>query len=371
MYLPKYQITNIILRNVSLIEAAREVIENAALVPAWEARFRKDAVIRTVHYGTHLEGNNLSKEQVESMFGEDLHNLNASGDNIVARERDIQEVLNYRQVLKFIDDRGVPVESTYGRVKTTYQPYDLKTLEEIHGLVTHHILPEEEQGQLRQVQVIIRDNMSGEIIYRPPPAPAVPIQLSEFFEWINSPNSRLVDNPILRAGITHWELARIHPFTDGNGRTARAATLLVLFQEGYDVKRFFSIEQYYDQNPRDYYQALKISAANLNGDITRWLEYFTDGLAIELTRIKDRVLALSRDIKLKSKLGQQIALSERQIRVLEYMEANHGILTTKSLNSVFPMISRDTLLRDMNDLLIKKIVRKIGITKGARYILRD
>ena len=83
------------------------------------------------------------------------------------------------------------------------------------------------------------------------------------------------------------------------------------------------------------------------------------------------MLALSRDIKLKSKLGQQIALSERQIKVLEYMEANHGILTTKSLSSVYPMVSRDTLLRDMNDLLTKKIVRKIGITKGARYIIRE
>lgn len=371
MYTPKYTITNIILRNVSLIEATREVIENAALVPAWEARFRKDAVIRTVHYGTHLEGNNLSKEQVESMFGEDLHDLTPSAGGIIARERDIQEVLNYRQVLKFIDSRGVPVESTYGRVKTSYQPYDLKTLREIHGLVTDHILPTEERGQLRKLQVTIRDNATHEIIYRPPPSPAVQIQLSAYFEWINSPQSRLEDNPIIRAGITHWELVRIHPFTDGNGRTARAMTLLVLFQEGYDVKRFFSIEQYYDQNPHDYYRALKATAENLDGDITRWLEYFTDGLAIELTRVKDRVLALSRDIKLKSRLGQQIALSERQIKILEYMEANRGILTTKSLASAYPMVSRDTLLRDMNDLMQKKIVRKIGITKGARYILKE
>ena len=71
MYLPKYQITNTILKNVSLIEAAREVVENAALVPAWEAKFRRDAVIRTVHYGTHLEGNPLSKEQVERVVEEE------------------------------------------------------------------------------------------------------------------------------------------------------------------------------------------------------------------------------------------------------------------------------------------------------------
>lgn len=397
MYLPKYQITNVILRNVSLIEAAREVVENAALVPAWEAKFRRDAVVRTVHYGTHLEGNPLSKEQVEAVVEDsDAKSAvilspderrdegsrretsagilrSAQNDNIpvVAKERDIQEVLNYREVLKFIDAKGVPIETGYGRVKTEALPYSPADLREIHRLVSHKVLPPPEQGRIRKVPVIIRNKQNGEVIFRPPPPQAVPVQLDEFFSWINSHDSKNKDHPVVRAGITHWELVRIHPFTDGNGRAARAMTLLVLFQEGYDVKRFFSIEQYYDQNPLDYYSALQAASRRRDGEITDWLEYFSDGLAIELSRVKDRVLALSKDLKLKGKLGQQIALSDRQIKILEYMETNHGQITTYDLTRVMKMVSRDTLLRDMNDLAKKAVIRKVGTTKSARYILNE
>ena len=394
MYLPKYQITNTILKNVSLIEAAREVVENAALVPAWEAKFRRDAVIRTVHYGTHLEGNPLSKEQVERVVEEEELLPKAKGqgpresdpvsplalspqplslhaEGVIAKERDIQEVLNYREVLKFIDAKGVPIETGYGRVKTDSFPYSLADLKEIHRLVSHKVLPAPEQGRIRQVQVIIRNKQNGEVIFRPPPPQAVPVQLDEFFAWINSNASISKDHPVVRAGIAHWELVRIHPFTDGNGRAARAMTLLVLFQEGYDVKRFFSIEQYYDQNPTDYYTALQAASHHRDGEITDWLEYFTDGLAIELSRVKDRVLALSKDLKLKGKLGRQISLSERQIKIMEYMETNHGQITTYELTRVMRMVSRDTLLRDMNDLAKKGIIRKVGTTKSARYILNE
>lgn len=363
MYQPKYSITNPILKNVSLIEASREVVENAAIVPHWEAQFRKDAMVRTVHYGTHLEGNPLSKEQVERVIEGD------ETSPVVAKERDIQEVLNYREVLKFIDNRGVPVESPYGRIKVEFSPYTVEMLQEVHRLTSHKILPESEQGIFRTAQVVIRNRATQDVIYRPPPAPAVPQQIVEFLEWLNSIEGRQNHHPVIRAGITHWELVRIHPFTDGNGRTARAIALLVLFQEGYDVKRFFSIEQYYDQNPKDYYEALATAGANLGGDVTSWLEYFTDGLAIELSRVKDRVLALSRDLKLKGRLGQQIALTDRQIKILEFIEVNGGQMTMADTMKFMPTTSRDTILRELMRLVKKGLVRKVGVTKGARYIL--
>src|SRR3989344_7849850 len=94
MFVPKYKITNNILKNVGRIDAAREIIMNAPLVPAWEAKFRKEAEQRMVHHGTHLEGNPLSEEDVKDVL---------AGEEVIARDRDIQEILNYRNVLKFID----------------------------------------------------------------------------------------------------------------------------------------------------------------------------------------------------------------------------------------------------------------------------
>ena len=89
MFSPKYIITNKILINIGRIEAAKEVIENAPLVPFYEKKFQSDAVARTVHHGTHIEGNELSLKQVQMVL---------DGEKIVARDRDVQEVINYRKV---------------------------------------------------------------------------------------------------------------------------------------------------------------------------------------------------------------------------------------------------------------------------------
>lgn len=109
--------------------------------------------------------------------------------------------------------------------------------------------------------------------------------------------------------------------------------------------------------------------ASQGGDMTGWLEYFTEGLAIELTRIKDKVKSISTDLKLKKSLGgQQLAISERQIKVVEFIQEN-GFLQNKSFFELFPMISEDTVLRELKDLIKKGIVRKEGTTKGVRYVL--
>ncbi len=72
MFAPKFTITNKILKNIAEIEACRQVIENAPLVPAWEAKFRQEAIVRTVHFGTHIEGNPLNFTQAREVLEGEL-----------------------------------------------------------------------------------------------------------------------------------------------------------------------------------------------------------------------------------------------------------------------------------------------------------
>jgi Fic family protein len=161
---------------------------------------------------------------------------------------------------------------------------------------------------------------------------------------------------------------RIHPFIDGNGRVARAFALLVLLREGYDVKRFFSIEEYFDKNAEEHYAALQ-AVAKKQSDLTPWLEFFTKALGVELTKIKERVRSLSIDFRWRDRLGRQIALSERQIKLIEYVTDNEKLLM-KDARDLFPMISDDTVLRDIKDLMSKGVLKKRGKTKAAYYVMR-
>lgn len=346
MYTPQFTITNKLLKLIGTIEAAKEVIENSPLVPAWEAKFREEAMVRTVHHGTHIEGNELNLTEAERVL---------AGAKIVGRDRDIQEVLNYRNVLKYIE--------AYDKADITEE-----AVKHIHELTTHRLLTDELVGEYRKTQVVVKNSATGEITFRPPPAIEVPFLMQAFLQWLNKTTSDDVHTTI-KAGMTHYEIVRVHPFLDGNGRVARAAATLVLFKDGYDIKRFFALEEHYDREPMAYYEALQ-SVGKADGNLNTWLEYFIEGLAIELTRIKEKVKALSTDLKIKKSLGgQQLALSERQIKIIEYIQES-GFLQNKAFFELFPMVSEDTVLRELKDLLKKGIVVKEGLTKGARYVLR-
>jgi Fic family protein len=239
---------------------------------------------------------------------------------------------------------------------------------EIHKLTVASLLPENEAGHYRSVKVVIRNTETQEITFRPPPPTEVPFYIEELFTWLNSDEGKNV-HPLLRAGLLHYELVRIHPFTDGNGRTARAMALLLLFLEGYEVKKFFALEEYYDLHPDEYYGALQSVVST--GETTSWLEYFTIGIAIEFNRIKTLVQKLSLDLHLKNTMGGvQITLSERQIKLVEHIE-RYGEIGMGNVRDLLPDVSEDTILRDLRYLVDKNLLIKKGSTKGTKYYLKN
>jgi Fic family protein len=351
MYTPKYSISNSVLKNIGHIEASKEVIENAPLVPSFEKQFQSDAIVRTVYHGTHIEGNDLTMIQTKKIL---------EGQEVYGRPRDIQEVINYRNVMGLLDD-----------LSNKRGDYESDMLLEIHKLTVDKIVPEEKVGVIRTTQVVVKDETTGNIIFSPPSFVEVPFLIKDFFEWLNSKSSKDM-HPIIKAGIAHYILVAIHPFVEGNGRTARAFTTLVLIKEGYDIKRFFSLEEHFDGDPGSYYEAFsKVDRQSKNlaqRDLTTWLEYFTEVVAVELSKIKEKVRKLSMDTRLKTKFGEQISLSERQIRLVEYI-SDQGGATVPELRKIVSMISDDTILRDLINLIEKGVIKKQGRTKASRYVM--
>lgn len=351
MYQPAFTITNSILKNIGLIEAAKEVIQHAPLLPYYEKKFQTEALVRTVHHGTHIEGNELDLSQAEKVV---------LGQQIVARERDIQEVINYRNVMEYIDEFQISNTKSLNVVNEEF-------IFKLHKMTVKNILPEEISGIYRQKQVVIKSGVTGEVTFRPPLPIVVPLQVQDLCAFINNQaNSEI--HPVLKSGIVHYEFVRIHPFIDGNGRVARALATLVLFLEGYDIRKFFSLEEYFDADAPRYYEALQSVEKN-NHDLTGWLIFFTEGLSIELAKIKDKVEHVSVDAKIKEKLGgKPFMLTERQMKIIEYIQ-KIGFLENKAFKSLFPMISEDSVLLDLKALINAGVVKKVGATKAAKYMM--
>ncbi len=255
LFTPQYRITNDILNNIAEITAAREIILNSPLIPKWEVSLRKDAIIRNAHASTGIEGNPLSLSEVSEL---------AAGRDVSATRRSKQEVLNYLDVLEHLSDL----------VSDDQIAEDI--ILNIHKLLTKETLDNpEDVGRYRNRQVVVGNRVTGEVIYMPPDTRDVPRLMKEFMEWLNSKEAEKI-HPVLVAGISHYEFVRIHPFIDGNGRCARTLATLILFFSGFDTKRFFALDDYYDSDRPSYYVALK-SVDKETRDLTKWLEYYRTG----------------------------------------------------------------------------------------------
>lgn len=350
---PKFNITSQILQNISQIESSKAIIDASPIIPAYEKKFQQDAIVRQVHYGTKLEGNDLSFNQVAKVI---------EGKKVFGAKRDIQEVVNYREVMSFLESL----------VDKSDQIYNKDNLLEVHELTVKDIVPEKQIGKFRKMQVTIRNTATDEVFFKPPPPVEVPYLIEGFFDWLNSDQAQPVHS-ILKSGITHYILVAIHPFTEGNGRTARAMATLILMNEGYNIKRLFALEEYFDRNAEGYYNSLQ-SVSMQKGEITDkdqspWLEFYTAALANELKKIEEKVRQISSDISLKKKLGdKQIPINERQIKLVEYMR-EYGALRMSDAREIIPMVSDDTIWRDLRKLIKAGVVQKKGSTKGAFYKL--
>ena len=342
MYKPKYQISNKVLRNLNRISAAHNLIVNAPLIPKWEAKLRKEAMIRSAHFSTSIEGNKLTLDEVKAVF---------EGKEVYARARDKQEVINYKKVLEFIGKEP----------KLT-----IETIKEINRINLEKL--DKNKGKFREVQNYVVRERAGkkEIIYTPPKASDVPRLMNNLAGWINKAIETNV-SPIIIAGIAHYELASIHPFVDGNGRTARALATLALYKFGYDTKRLFSLEEYYDQDLASYYSSLQSGQKHRNGeDLTKWLEYFSEGIANEMTRIEKQILDISKDKMLKEKIGQ-LELNQRQLKAVAYLQKKDKISRLEYVK--LTKCSPKTAYNDLQEMLDKKLLKQKGGGKYTFYVL--
>lgn len=345
MFKPNFRYTNKIVTNLTFIAESRAIILNSPLIPKWEVSLRREAIIRSAHSSTAIEGNRLSLEQVSDL---------AQGREVMATRKDKQEVLNYLRVLENID------KSSDGKKITE------KNILNIHKQLTQETLENPSDcGAYRNRYVVVGNRLTGEIIFRPPLNEDVPNLVKAMIAWLNSAEAKALD-PVIEAGIAHYEFVRIHPFVDGNGRTARVLATLILYLRGFDAKQFFSLDDYYDSDRPAYYKTLQ-SVDQKTLDLTNWLEYFIEGVKVSIAAVKERVIRLSSERLRRTKQGQ-IALTEKQMRIVEFINQN-GRITNRDVREMFK-ISSQAAHKELIKLVQLDVIKPVGKGRSLAYQLK-
>lgn len=352
MFIPKYTITNKVLKSISLSQAAKELILSSFLIPAWELKLQKDARFETIYYNARLEGNKLSEDELREIL---------SGEAMV--DLDSQEILNLQSALDKIDQW-----SKEGTILS------VETILELHKILTNGLIDQERQGNFRLNQIVVKDAKTGEVAYSPPPAVEVPFLIEDLLNFLNSEESSDT-HPIIKGALAHFEIYRIHPFTHASNQLARLLSSLVLKLNGYDLAGYLSLEGYYDRTEDLYHLTLQSVAKQKvldtsERDLTDWLSYYCSGFENSINTLKETVRKVSQESQAKDKLGESIILNERQIAIMEYLN-KHTSMRNKDFRKIFPDFSDDTVLREMKFLKKHGLVVKEGNTKMATYKLAE
>ncbi len=254
------------------VEADRQIVAGLPLTARVLDSLRRTARLLSTHLSTQIEGNSLSPEQVRAVI--------AGEGNFPGRERDEAEVVNYYRALQRVEALALKPRAV--------SEADVRT---IHGLVmTGRATP----TPYRDGQNVIRDARTGAIAYLPPEAHDVPTLMRDLIEWVVAAFAGGEFPVPIVAGLAHYQFATVHPYFDGNGRTARLLTTLLLHKAGYGLGGIYSLEEYYAADLNGYYRSLAVGASHnyyfgrAEGDVTPFLDYFCRGMAEAFAKVRAR-----------------------------------------------------------------------------------
>lgn len=321
----KFSFNSSIVRYLQTIERAREIVRLTILPPVVAEQLRQQAHIRSTHYSTRIEGNRLTLKETEQVIQQ--------GRLFPGRERDVGEVERYYQALqqveKWVED-GQEVTET--------------RIRKMHALLYQG--NRAKPTPYRDGQNVIRET-SGEIVYLPPEANDVPILMSELLEWIHLSKAEY-SIPVI-SGVVHYQFVTIHPFFDGNGRTARTLTTWLLYKGGYDLGKFYALEEFYTEDLEGYYKAL-VTHPHHNyyfgrnvADITPWLEYFLNGMSVIFEQVANGVTQYS-DTKINDNMVELLRPLDYRARRVLGMFSNQNVIKSSEVANILGLSTRQIRL---------------------------
>lgn len=344
MFEHAFHYTASIVNHLGTIERLYGQLLGEKLIPSLALKLSEENQILATHYSTSIEGNPLSSQDVTNIV------LN---DKIPVTKSE-KEVKNYFAVLNSI-----------AVLSKKHQAISTDLVEKLHHELMRGI-DQKDLGRFRDGPVFVGHKTKIEIVvkHNPPFHTYTEIKgaLIDLFNWLKEDDQL---HPLVKGGIFHHQFAYIHPFFDGNGRLARALTAYYLLLRQYEVTRFFILDDYYDIDRQLYSDTLHTAD---NGDKTRWLEYFLEGISYSLQAALGRIETLKRSSMDDITGEKRVLVTPREEDVLQILIEKKAIKTNDIEEAL--SVTRQQAHQLISSLVKKGIVEKFGITKTSYYKLK-
>lgn len=343
MFKPQYTITNRLLANIKTINTLVNELNNRRFPSLALAELEKTAGAVSAYASTSIEGNPLPLTEVKKI-------LKSQPTHIRDSER---EVLNYNRALQELNEK----------VRKQKAELSLDLILQIQKQIMAGLVPSYEPGKLREKPVIVNDPRSGKVVYLPPEAKDVKGLMAELINYTNDHKNKI--DLLILAGIFHKQAVIIHPFTDGNGRTTRLVTKVLLAQMGFTTFNLFSFENYYNKNVTKYFQTVGVYGNYYELvdkiDFTRWLEYFTEGIIDELLRVQKILPQVS--------INPQSELKPYHTKLLNFIKEK-GFIADRDYAKLTKR-AKATRALDFQKLIALGLIERKDKGRATYYILKE
>ena len=274
-----------------------------------------------------------------------------------ARSKDEQMIINNYQVMqRLMDWKDLKI--------------NLNILLDIQKNITAGTLENEsDSGRLRYDSdgINVVNKLTGETVYTPPKAEVMKKELERFITFANTDESEEeFIHPVIKAGILHFWLAYLHPFVDGNGRTARALFYWYLLRKNYWMFQYLSVSRIIKKSKIQYDNSYLYAEYDEN-DLTYFLSYSLKAIVLSIKEFITHYQSKLEKEKIIQKLAGQLGeFNERQVSLLQDLNTNRDktieITTYKSKNR----LSYETARSDLMFLVKKQLLDKIH--SGKKYV---
>ena len=273
----KVTLTNEILKKISEIDEKRFSLSTIEMPPIIKNRLRKNSKKKSSYASNKIEGNPLTEKQANEAIDSDPHK------HFLKPE---QEVRNYFLALNFLEEKLKKKEA-----------FSKEMILEVQAMVEKGASKEKIglRGPMPPGMLFaVYDSETGAAEYIPPEYIDIPDLLDELVEYVNTTD----DHPLIVAAVVHYQLVTIHPFEDGNGRTARLLSGYIMDLNGYGFNGIGSLEEYFAYDIDEYYESIQMGLPALyySGRANPphpeiWINYFLRMVKLYSSKVCDLQLA--------------------------------------------------------------------------------
>jgi Fic family protein len=336
-------------------EELRHAVRNG---PAkWTADLRRNLTASAIAASNTIEGFKVdARDVVDLMDGE--------REGVDASEADKAETLAYQQAMTYIQTLSDARDFAY----------DKNLLNALHWMLQgHHHTQARPAGQWRNIPIFI--SAAGDphsVEYEGPHEHEVPGLMGELVSWLNEGD--LTTDPLIRAAMAHFNLVKIHPWVDGNGRMSRSLQTLVIARQQILAPEFSSIEEWLGLpgNTWDYYRALREVGGPVyspHRDTAPWIRFNLRAYHEQAQRVRYRVQRSNDCWRLLDSRAGKLGISERQITALHEVAVSGRV--RRSRYEKAECLNTQQATRDMQALTKAGILTAVGQTKGRHYVAGD